>query len=829
MLNLFAEDITQILAGAPHQVSNNVKLNYICFDTRDVPAAVHQAVFVALQDRRDGHYFIEQAYELGIRNFLISRADTPITTRPDVNYWLSTISELSGLIPIAKYKRSIYTGTVVGITGSNGKTIVKEYIDQILNQLNINHYVSPGSYNSLLGVTYSIAMLNLSTEYSIIEAGISHKGDMDKLEEIIKPDIGIISSIGDAHLVNFNNKEELNAEKYKLFKDSKRLFLNNESPQINDSNAEITLLQLNNEAAEVQYHQSNITSAYRAGIVDFKISLVELNRNHNVESWFVNLNSDGYFYQNISLALCFIFSLPIDKSKAVAAANQIIPLQGRMRFTSAINGSTLLTDIYSGDLFSISNSIYHLLNNGKNNSKLAIFSFSNESKIDEKELQNNLKRFENKGITAIYIGPNSINLSPYFFSYINYPNVEVCLTEYPFENIKQCDILIKGPANIYLNKIAERLQNETHNTILDIDLTAMVDNLRVYRKLIPNSTKLMAMVKAYSYGAGSYEIATTLARHSIDYLAVAYVDEGVELRKQVHQLPIMVMNVNENAFAALVRNHLEPEIYSISQLVAFVSFLQSQPIEMSPIKIHLKLETGMNRLGITTNEIPECIQLINSCNLIHVQSIMSHLSSSDQLEYHEFTMLQIFRFNIMASQIIDAFNYPITRHILNSTGIANYGGIASYEMVRLGIGLYGIDPSEVIDSQLIEIGTLTSQISQIKNVSIGESVGYSRGFIAGKEMKIATIPIGYADGLKRSAGKGKFSVKIGDYLAPTVGNICMDMCMIDITNIPTVKENDQVLIFGPEYSVKNLSQACNTIPYEILAGISQRVKRRYKY
>jgi Alr-MurF fusion protein len=819
-------EITSIVKGELiAKQPENTPINDILVDSRTL-FKIEATLFFALQSKRnDGHKYIGELYNKGLRNFVISKPGFDTSLYPDSNF-IFVNNCLDALQLLAAAQRKKFDIPVIGITGSNGKTIVKEWLYQLLSP-GMRIIRSPKSYNSQIGVPLSVWQLENSYQLAVFEAGISEPEEMNRLQKIINPTIGIFTNIGEAHNENFINKQQKVGEKLKLF-------------------TKVDTLIYCADHREIQ--EVIIRSQILAGInaftwskkqpADLVIKTVNPGNNHTTTI------SAQYKEREISITIPFIDDASVENSIHCWAAmlhlgidQQIIeermllltPIAMRLELIEGINNCTVINDSYNSDVISLNIALDFLNQHAQQKDKTVILSDVLQSgrsdiylygKIAEMLKQKQVKRL-------IGIGPgiskqaDQFEMQKEFFQ-----NTESFLKNFSLTKFQNEGILLKGARIFTFEQIGQALQQKAHDTVFEINLDALVHNLNYYRSKIDKSTRLMAMVKASSYGNGSFEIANALQFHNVDYLAVAFTDEGVELRKAGIHLPIMVMNPDEESFDGIIGYNLEPEIYSFRILDLLENAIRRNIIPINkPVKIHVKIDTGMHRLGFCESEMKELTQRINANPRIYVRSIFTHLASSNHPEQNDFTRHQIALFEKLSAQFGEEITYPFLRHVLNTAGITAFPD-AQFDMVRLGIGLYGISPFDHEQQELRNVSSMRSTISQIKAIRKGESVGYSRAGIATDDMEVATVPVGYADGLSRVLSNGRGSLKVKGKLAPIVGNVCMDMCMIDVTGLDA-KEGDEVVIFDQDRSVKQFADEMGTIPYEVLTGISKRVKRVY--
>ena len=812
------EEIAVIVNGqfkGPHPKTD---ISNLSVDSRHV-AFPENTVFIALEgSRKDGHDFIKELIRKGVQNFIVSKAAF-VEIADKVNIILVKDC-LQALQFLAAFHRSKFTYPVIGITGSNGKTIVKEWLYQLLyNHFNI--VKNPKSFNSQLGVPLSVWQMDSHHELGIFEAGISEPNEMEKLQQIIKPDIGIFTYLGEAHSAGFKSLKEKLLEKLQLFKESKTLIYSSDQELV-----EATISQeFKGEKLGWSFENKgtvHLTRKTTGFSTDLSGKLKEEEFHFNVP--FI----DDAAITNLSHCIVTSLSMGIKAEELTHMLKQISPLGMRLQIKEGVNDCMIVDDSYNADFDSLSIALQFLMQQGQKPIRTIILSDMLQSGARPQDLYKRiaglLKSFQiNKVIT---IGEESDllkSLLPVEVLYRHFKTTKSFLQHYHSSDFQHEAILVKGARQFTLESIVQALSKRSHRTILEVNLTALLHNLNVYAGYLNPGVKMMVMVKASAYGAGSDEIAKLLQYHNVDYLCVAYPDEGVDLRKSGIKLPIMVLNPDEDSIATMIANNLEPEVYSLSILKAIIT--QSPP-GSTVIGVHIKLDTGMNRLGFTDSDKDELIQLILANRQINIKSIFTHLSASENPEHDEFTHEQLNRFKRFAGDILAVIDYKPLLHVLNSSGISRFKEY-QLDMVRLGIGLYGYDASANVNKQLRTVHTLKALISQIKQVSAKETVGYGRRGKLTENKKIATISIGYADGFQRKLGNGNYAVMIKGRMANTIGNVCMDMTMIDVNHIPDVNEGDEVIIFGEQIPVTNMAERLETIPYEVFTGISSRVKRVY--
>lgn len=803
--------------------SAHVVIKDLITDSRKIIAVEH-SLFFALKVSRDGHHYIDDVLKQGVKNFVISDPDASTKIMAAKANYILVPNTLAALQQLAAHHRKSFNYPVIGITGSNGKTFVKEWLFQLLRE-NFNVVRSPKSYNSQVGVPLSVALMLEENTLGIFEAGISLPGEMENLEKIIQPTIGIFTNIGTAHDENFKSQDEKITEKLKLFtncqtlifcKDQTLVFkhishLVHEHKNIKpfswsrEHKADLEIGKI-----DKQFSETTIEGFYKEHLVRIRIPF-----------------TDDAAIENAINCWCLLLVLGLNQKQIEENMLLLAPVAMRLEMKEAVNNCSIINDSYNSDLSSITIALDFLNQQRQHNKRTLILSDILQSGKEEKTLykevaallkKKNVNRLIGIG-EAISHQQNLFDCEKLFFK-----NTEDFLQNYNSGFFENETILIKGARLFEFERISNLLQQKAHETVLEINLNALIHNLNFYRSLLKPKTDLMVMVKAFAYGSGSFEIANTLQFHRVQYLAVAYCDEGVDLRKSGITLPIMVMNPEEQSFNSLIEYHLEPELYSFRVLKAF-NELAKLKNKNEQLRIHIKLDTGMHRLGFEKNQMDELIAQLKSMPHLKVQSVFSHLAGSDEQVHDEFTKHQIELFENMSTILQNALGYPIKRHILNSAGIVRFAD-AHFEMVRLGIGLHGIGSTELEKKLLEPISTLKTTISQIKNVAAGETIGYSRKGKAEKDIRIATVAIGYADGLNRKLSNGVGSMLVNGKVAPIIGNVCMDMCMLDVTNIDCL-EGDAVIVFGKEHPIDFIARQTETIAYEVLTGISQRVKRVY--
>lgn len=777
---------------------------------------VNMALFFALKGRRDGHAFISGAYEAGVRSFVISEPGFDRRKFKGANFYLVG-DTLIALQNLSAAHRSRFNYPVIGITGSNGKTIVKEWLTQLLLP---EHRIvrSPRSYNSQLGVPVSVWQMNEGDDLAIFEAGISKAGEMDALAAIIRPTVGILTNIGEAHKEGFSSVEEKISEKLKLFS-GVDLFIYSAR----------YLGQYKGEIPGKRKFSWGYSDGSDLEIVEDKIlgTRRRLYTNFNGRDLEVVIPfTDQASAENVVICWATLLALGYQPEDAAGRLAGLHPVSMRLELKNGIHNCSVIDDSYSLDLSSLSIALDFLAFQNQHPKRTLILSdIPGHDSEDVYEQVGQMLRDRSVN-RLIGVGEHISRYSGKFSCAKEFfPATADLLRAFPSLGFNNETILLKGARAFGFERISRLLTQKVHETVLEINLNAMEHNLNYYKSLLPPGTKVMAMVKAFSYGSGSFEIANLLEFNKVDYLAVAYADEGVTLRNAGTKLPVMVMSPDFMAFDTMIEHKLEPEIYSMRILKEFAESLSRKNMEGYPV--HIKLDTGMHRLGFMEDELDALLEFISGNKALHIQSIFSHLAGSEDPLLDEFTKKQIGLFDRMSGKICRTLSYPVIRHLANTSAISRWPE-AAFGMVRLGIGLYGIDPALKGKSPLQTVTSLKTNISQIKQVPPGDTVGYGRAGKMPEGGTIATVKIGYADGYSRRFGNGLGRMLVKGREVRTVGRICMDMCMIDISGIDA-EEGEEVIVFNDRIRVEDLAEQLDTIAYEVFTGISQRVKRIYYY
>ena len=802
------EKITTLI-GARRIGTADAQIGWLLTDSRSLCFPEETLFFALKTARNDGHRYIEDLYRRGVRNFVVEQESltshlSPLTTYTDANF-LVVPSPLAALQRLAERHRDEFNCPVVGITGSNGKTMVKEWLYQVLSP---DHNVtrSPKSFNSQIGVPLSVWLLDEQTDVALFEAGISQPGEMEVLADIIQPTIGVLTSLGAAHQENFRSLEEKCMEKLQLFQNAEAIIYNSDDDLVS-------------------------RCIRRAGFKGKRIGW----RREELQGMFeLPFGDDASLECSMAVAATALY-LGVTPQQLKERMAHLEPVAMRLEVKEGQHGCTLINDSYNSDINSLAIALDFMARRDASSpaahlsplKKTLVLSDIYQSGQTDSELYGEvndlcLKRGVNK---LIGIGPN-ISAQQSLFSVGEksfFATTKDFLKSDTFRQLHDEVILIKGARVFGFDRITERLEQKVHETILEVNLNAVVSNLNYYRSMLKPETKLVCMVKADAYGAGAVEVAKTLQDHRVDYLAVAVADEGVTLRRHGITQNIMIMNPEMTAFKTMFDYELEPEVYSFRLMDALIRAAEQQGITGWPV--HIKLDTGMHRLGFDPErDIDEVIRRLRSQNAIIPRSVFSHFVGSDSDDFDNFSAMQFQKFDVASRKLQAAFSHKILRHMDNSAAIEHFPE-RQLDMCRLGLGLYGVNPRD--NQQLACVSTLKTTILQLRHVPKEETVGYSRKGVLTRDSIIGAIPIGYADGLSRRLGRGACYCLVNGQKAPYVGNICMDVAMIDVTDVPDVHEGDSVEIFGEHLPVTVLSDVMETIPYEVLTSVSSRVKKVY--
>lgn len=801
------------------------QISFILTDSRSLCFPEETLFFALRSERNDGHHYIDELYHRGVRNFVVEQLPDAFSSIYKQANFLQVDNSLLALQQLTTWHRSAFTIPIVGITGSNGKTMVKEWLSQLLS---FDHNVtrSPKSYNSQIGVPLSVWLLNESSEIGIIEAGISKRGEMEALQKIIQPTIGVLTSLGAAHQENFSSIEEKCKEKLLLFKDTQALVY-----QMDDAIAAKCIEDFSYDGTLLGWSEKNKDAAFFVEKIskDTTTSTIEYCWQTATKGKFTLPFIDDASIQNCITCAAISLYLGMKPETLAERMPMLEPVAMRLEVKEGQHGCTLINDSYNSDINSLDIAL-DFMNRRPDQQKRArtlILSDILQSGQTEKQLYCDVAELVQKRGIKKFIGIGSALMRQqevfdgveerYFFE-----NVADFINSKVFNSLADEVILLKGARSFGFDQLTELLVKKVHETVLEVNLNAVVDNLNWYRSFLKPENKLVCMIKADAYGAGAVEIAKTLEEHRVDYLAVAVADEGATLRRNGIKSNIMIMNPEMSSFKTLFDYELEPEIYSFRLLDALIKAAEKEGITGYPV--HIKFDTGMHRLGFNPRtDIAQLIEKLRHQNALIPRSVFSHFVGSDNNDFDSFSAEQFKLFDEGSKQLQSAFSHRILRHIDNSAGIEHFPE-RQLDMCRLGLGLYGINPrnNEIINN----VSTLKTTILQMRNVPKGETVGYSRRGVIEKDSVIAAIPIGYADGLNRKLGNRNCYCLVNGQKADYVGNICMDVALIDVTGIDC-EEGDSVEIFGDNLPVTILSNVLETIPYEVLTTVSNRVKRVY--
>jgi alanine racemase len=801
----------------------DVHIENIIIDSRKVFFPEQSLFFAINGPNRSGVSFIADLYQKNVRNFIVDNNFniSELNQFPNANF-LQHENVLNALQLFAEFHRTNFSLKTIGITGSNGKTIIKDWLSHLLQQ-KFNIVKSPKSYNSQIGVPLSVLRIEPQHDLGIFEAGISMREEMDRLQKIIRPEIGILTYMGNAHSEGFTSQAEKIDEKLNLFTASKQLICNNDDDLVNERIIEFKRTQ--NQGINIFTWGKNTRSNLVLSKVEKEIVETKLYCTYNKTDFIIVIpfiDDASIFNAMTCCATMLLLNYDYDEIKVLL--REIKQVEMRLELKQGINQCSIINDSYSIDLDSIQMALDFLSQQEMHVQNTIILSDVYQSALSEAVLYQKIADIlKQKNIHRIIGIGKTISKHAALFEFIPislfFENTTAFINEINNSGFNKETILIKGARVFEFERIVQYLELKSHDTVLEINLNAIRNNLKIYKNRLNPGVKMMAMVKAFSYGTGTFEIANLLQHEGVDYLAVAYTDEGVELRRAGVKLPIMVMNTNSVEFDKLIEFNLEPELYSFSILNLFKEYLEIRKVQAFPI--HIKLDTGMHRLGFMNTDIEQlCVELSSNKNF-KIKSVFSHLVGSENELYDAFTNTQFSLFQEMTAKLSQSVGYDFLKHLCNTSAIHRHPNM-QFNMVRLGIGLYGVDGH----LQLQNVTTLKTSIAQIKKLKKGDTVGYGRRGVLENDSTIATVRIGYADGYSRIFGNGNGYMLLNGQPAKTIGNVCMDMTMLDVTNLQT-KEGDEVIVFGTDLSVHQLASMANTIPYEILTNISQRVKRVY--
>lgn len=811
------------------------EIDQLLLDSRKVPVLRADApgpLFFALKgNSRNGHQFIPELYEKGIRSFVVSQPVTA-TLYPEAVF-LQVQDTLAALQQLAAYHRSRFSLSVAGITGSNGKTVVKEWLAQLLDP-GVRLVRSPKSYNSQIGVPLSVWQLNEETQFAVFEAGISLPDEMEKLERIIQPQTGILTNIGEAHSKGFADAKQKALEKLKLFVHCEQMVYSPDHLLPADLDIPAELAAMTGGRTPALYTWSRKQPAWLTVERMQRYAahtLIEVRRGDTFFSFEIPF-TDEASVDNALTCCCTLLMMNYAPAVISERMKHLQRVDMRLELKKGINQCTLINDSYSADVNSLRIALDFLDQQSGWPKRTVILSDLLQSADPDPLLYARIiGELRHHHVTRL------IGIGPHISAALEeareagllpeiewYADTESFLQRFLSSRFREEMILVKGARVFGFERIVQVLEQKVHQTVLEINLNALVHNVKLFQEHLRPGVKVMAMVKAFAYGSGGAEIAGILQFHKIDYLGVAYADEGAELRRAGISLPVMVMNPEPTAFDLITEYNLEPDLYSFAILRDFEAYLKAEGRNAYPV--HIEIETGMNRLGFALEDAQALANALAESPWLRVQSVFSHLAASEDPAEDAYTMAQVERYHTAAAVLQNTLRYSFIRHISNTAATSRLPQL-QLDMVRLGIGMYGIDSAGVLGNQLEPAATLKTTIAQIKHLKKGESVSYNRRGVVARDSLIATVRIGYADGYSRRLGNGVGKVWIAGHLAPVIGTICMDMTMVDVTDIPGVREGDTVILFGRELPVQDLAQWAGTIPYEIMTGISQRVKRVY--
>jgi Alr-MurF fusion protein len=815
-MGIILGEIANVIGANIPETQKDFSIEHLCTDSRQI-SFPEETLFIALTTpRRNGHRFIAAAYERGIRHFIVS--EDPIEAEFPAAIFVKVPDTLAALQTLAAFHRQKYSLPVIGITGSNGKTIIKEWLYQLLSP-DKNICRSPRSYNSQIGVPISVWQLNSHHQMAIFEAGISTTGEMQKLQEIIQPTVGIFTNLGAAHAEGFSCDTEKLDEKWKLFDTAATIICNTDDERV--------YLKTLQSSQQIITWGGRVDAMYKVEEVMLKESSTEvtLMQGDELQKFTLPFSDEASIENGLHCVVtCLHFG--IDAGILQTRLSALHALQMRLEWKKGVHNSLLLNDSYSHDINSLEIALSHLKQQAGNTRLMAILSDlpgpadENTYKIIGDLLcRNNVLQIVGVGL-AISKAANTFSsngIDAQFFT-----DTKQLLLQFDRQQVTGCTVLIKGARSFGFERIAAALQQQQHETLLEINLSALTHNLNAFREILHPETQLMVMLKAFGYGSTDAELGRWLQHHGVTYLTVAYTDEGVALRNGGVQTAIMVMNPEPASFEALITHNLEPELYSIDILKSFLQFATDNALTQYPV--HLKLDTGMHRLGFVPAQLPEILDIFSTSNELRIATVFTHLVASENPIHDAFTKTQGKNFEQFCKALSATLSYSFLKHAANTAAIVRHPDL-HYDMVRLGIGLFGVSDAARNVLSLQPATRLYTTVAQVKKVGADQSVGYGRQAMLTRNSMIATVRIGYADGYSRQLGNGTGKMFVRNSLAPVVGNVCMDMTMIDVTDVPGVKEGDRVEVFGEHITVSALAQLCGTIPYEIMTGISQRVKR----
>lgn len=797
--------------------SPECEITELAIDSRKVIRAEHTLFFAIETEKNDGHLYVRSLYQLGVRNFVITKVMNDFAQCVEANF-LFVEDSLEALQQLAQRCRQQFHYPVIGITGSNGKTIVKEWLSMMLSE-KYRVVKSPDSYNSRIGVPLSVWNMSAEHDIAVFEAGISRPNEMRTLADIIDPTIGILTNIGAAHAQFFPNNNRKIIEKLKLFQHVEVLIYHNDNEELN------MILQLPEYEGIRKVSWGNAHSTYPMQM-------------HAAPTEGTIITLDGFDYtvpfidsaslENATHVIVTLLVLGFKPEEINSQLHRLSHISMRLEILQGLNHSVLINDTYSLDINSLSAALNFMDTQTQLSKKTLIISdFEQVGDLTEADFRHLNQAMHHHHITKLVAVGSSFAHHRDMFDIeevLCYPDTAALLEHISDLRISYEIVLIKGARNFHFEQVVKALQHKTHLTIMQVNLPALAYNLNYHRNKLRLDTKMVAMVKASSYGLGDVELVNTLVDQGVDYLAVAYTDEGVRLRKRRISTPIIVLGAEAHSFEVMVNHQLEPEIFNFYYLQQLEEVLMRHP-EITQFNIHIKVDTGMHRLGFDLQDLPRLIEVVKRNPKLHIASVFSHLAAAEDPAEDAFTRRQIALFGHMTDVLCSAFDYKILRHILNSAGIIRFPE-AQFDMVRLGIQLYGCSEIPEMATQLHNVVTLKTVITQIKNIPAGETIGYNRTWHLKRDTQVAIIPIGYADGYPRELCNGRGKVIVQGQKVPVIGKICMDMCMLDITGL-RLHEGDEVIVYGEGNTVSEMAEAAKLISYELLTRISQRVPRVY--
>lgn len=813
------QTICSVVNGQFITQCDNDNIENLVYDSRRIQQPSSSLFFALKTKHNNGHNYLAGVYKKGVRNFIVGKQPSNEFNSCNIILVEDTLIALQQL---ASFHRRHFSIPVIGITGSNGKTIVKEWLNHLLEE-EYNIVRSPRSFNSQIGVPLSVWQMNAQHTLGIFEAGISTADEMQHLEKIILPTIGVLTNIGEAHSEGFLDNTHKLAEKLMLFKNCPLFITRNKDlggkKELIEKNT--TLLTWGNAesnafillAIEKRKERTEIVLSHQSSLITIEIPFL-----------------DDASIENAITCCCVMLALGYNEEIIRERMAKLHAIDMRLQLKHSINDCLVINDSYSADVTSLKIALDFQKQQSSGLKKTVIVSEFAESGKKNEELYFEIAQLLNHyGIKKlIAIGEKMVEqiqnkLSP-SISFQGFLSTEDFIQQFRSSPFFKEIILIKGARKFEFERIAKLFEKKLHQTVLEINLNALAHNLKEYQKILQPGTKIMAMVKAFSYGSGGAEIASVLQYHNVDFLAVAYADEGVELVKSGITIPIMVMNAEASSFQSLVDYNLQPVLYSFDLLQSFEQYVKEQGLKFYPV--HVEIETGMNRLGFSIDDVEKLANYLSASSSFRLVSVFSHLAASEDAAQDEFTLQQAGLFSAAIQIIEKNISYNFLKHISNSAAIIRHPQL-QMDMVRLGIGLYGIETGNENKLDLVPVATLRSTIAQLKHIKKGESVSYNRKGVVNRNSVIATIRIGYADGYSRGFGNGIGKMLVNSKIVPVIGTVCMDMTMLDVTDVDNVKEGDDVIIFGEQLPVQKVAKWIDTIPYEIMTAVSQRVKRIY--